>query len=287
MAVKTRNKIVGSFLKKLQNLREVLSDSSMGRILHEVKLGGLLVDFYSNWVIKRGFHRVVLLGQNINFRISSKSEVTGIDMAERLEGQLLRHFIKVLQNKDIFYDIGANIGITCLPIAIAGEAQQPTIFAFEPHPETAQRLKENIALNDVSIEVYQLAMGERCGQTKLNVSNFGEGTHTIVNSALKNNASIEVPIIAVDSFVQQGHRAPNLIKIDVEGYEMNVLLGMEKTLKSNSVRNLFIEIHPNLLEKAGYSEEKLVKWLEDHGYKVTWKMIRGGEIHYQFSQRLQ
>ena len=282
-----KDKMISLLLKKLQGFRCSLSGSLVGKILSKIKLGGLLVDLYNYWVIKQRFHRCGLLGQNINFRVSSKPEVTHIDMAEKLEGQLLQRLINVIQNKDVFYDIGAHIGIISLTASIFGKSKQLAVFAFEPHPETVQRLKENIVLNDVDIKVYQIAMGDYCGQTKLHVGNFGDGKNTIISSVLKDEKFIKIPIITVDRFVHQGHPTPNLVKIDVEGYEMNVLLGMEETLKNNSVRHLFIEVHPNLLKMIRCNEKELTSWLNERDYKIVWKMRRGGEVQYQFTQRIK
>jgi FkbM family methyltransferase len=244
-----------SILKIFQNFRIVLANSFLEKVFRKLKVGRLLVNLYSQRIIKNGFHSCFLLGRNINFRVSTKAEITHIDLIEKLEGQLLRRLINTIQAQDVFYDIGANIGIICLPVAILRNSEQPVIFAFEPHPETAQRLKENIALNDLRINVYRLAIGDRCGRAKLNIENFGDSTHTIVNSVLKSKKSIEVPIITIDEFVKQSHPPPNIIKIDVEGYEMKVLLGMKKTLESNLIRHLFIEVHPNLLQVTGIMKE--------------------------------
>ena len=68
---------------------------------------------------------------------------------------------------------------------------------------------------------------------------------------------------------------------------MNVLLGMEETLKNNSVRHLFIEVHPNLLKMIRCNEKELTSWLNERDYKIVWKMRRGGEVQYQFTQRIQ
>lgn len=63
----------------------------------------------------------------------------------------------------------------------------------------------------------------------------------------------------------------DVVKLDVEGSELAALRGMEGLLRRNHApRALFVECHPELLERAGASRDELLDWLRAAGYDVTW-----------------
>ena len=85
-------------------------------------------------------------------------------------------------------------------------------------------------------------------------------------------------MITIDSICQK-FCIPNLIKIDVEGYELNVLKGASKTLLSGELKHVFIEIHFLLLQKMGqpFAPNEIRKLLTKSGFKV--KYLDSNHIH--------
>jgi FkbM family methyltransferase len=130
-----------------------------------------------------------------------------------------------------FYDVGANIGVYSL--LVASSALEAGVCAFEPHPKTFSLLRENVFLNgfDNSIQCFQSALGETNGKV-----NFTDNPGSPVNIVLPDDRvdqtvkTIQVDIRRGDSFAQETGVFPEAIKIDVEGFENDVLRGFSACL---------------------------------------------------------
>jgi len=175
---------------------------------------------------------------------------------------------KVLRKGMVTVDIGANLGYYALMEAhIVGNKGK--VYAFEPHPKNFEIFMKNVERNGYQniIEGYQVAVGEKKGIAKLAISENRSNRHRIVHSEyeMKNverewqhNEYIEVDMITLDDFFKDKERKPNLIRMDVEGYENMIIDGAIKTLKeSGPPLILFIEIHP-FLTNTKELQEKLV-----------------------------
>lgn len=118
-------------------------------------------------------------------------------------------------------DVGANIGATCVPLAV--RRPDLRIMAFEPVPYNAELLRRNIVANGVAnIEVIEAAVGDAPGEMRMSFS----GPWSQV--ALTGGAI--VPVVNLDSVVSS---APAFIKIDTEGYEPNVFAGAKRLLSEH------------------------------------------------------
>jgi FkbM family methyltransferase len=129
-------------------------------------------------------------------------------------------------------------------------------------------LKQNMALNSSHrIIPFQVAAGNRQGQ----VTFVDDGMHWIakpVNGGCDSNGSKTVSINAttLDTVCSSNGIVPDIIKIDVEGYEFQVLQGGVQTL-IESKPMLFIEIHPDLLAQHGISSVGIMEFLASKGYR--------------------
>jgi FkbM family methyltransferase len=160
----------------------------------------------------------------------------------------------------VVYDIGANVGFTAVLAArLVGAAGK--VICFEPLSANARQIQHNASLNDFShITVREVALGREDGEADFKVSasptwgmlaRAGAGPDAEIGS-------IRVPVRRLDSLVAEvGLPLPGLIKMDVEGAELDVLSGSELTLqKSGPV--LLIELHGTnasvheLLTRLGY-----------------------------------
>jgi len=160
-------------------------------------------------------------------------------------------------------DIGANIGITTVPIAKRiGEAGK--LYSFEPVPEYFDTLRKNLSSNRLdNVRVYELAVTDQVG--RLNFYQKGLSSGVIFEEGAK---KFEASATTVDSFLSEEKiERIDLINMDCEGSELLVLRGAKETLRRNKVQ-IFCEIHHGFLKQLGQSIKDLVKYLQSLEFQV-------------------
>ena len=150
-------------------------------------------------------------------------------------------FIEELFSKkiyDTFFDIGANLGFYSLITANCGNNVK--VYAFEPHPYTYSLLQNNVRANHAveKISCFQYAFGDR-NETVLFQDSPGDPENHVLDDGYSSGKAIEVNVCRGDNFCQQSGITPQVIKIDVEGYENHVLEGFSTILKE--VQLIFVE----------------------------------------------
>lgn len=155
------------------------------------------------------------------------------------EKNVISWFSKFCMAYNSIIDAGANIGIFSL--LAAKDNPNAIIHAFEPNPYNHKRLKRNIALNDLQqqIHVHELALGNSIGHITFylpaddRISDVSSvyAAHAKSFNDFKHQ-SIEVPCTTLDAFCSANDIFPRLIKMDVELYELQVMLGMKHLLTS-------------------------------------------------------
>jgi FkbM family methyltransferase len=193
-------------------------------------------------------------GLRINLHGSAVTFATGT--AERpLQEALARE----LKPGATFYDIGANIGFVTL---IAARLVGPTgrVVAFEPVPKNVAAIRENLALNGIDwVEVRETAMARHSGSASLIVSDVSAFSRLAsVNVPTGARETIEVAVNSVDEMLAAGSvPPPDVVKIDVEGAELEVIEGMRQTL-SDHQPVILCEVHDcnvqyvELMNSLGY-----------------------------------
>ncbi len=171
----------------------------------------------------------------------------------------------------VIYDVGANIGYVSLLLAQAtGEGGQ--VFAFEALPANVERLRRNLDLNGMTrrVTVVHAAVTQASGPVRFLVHESG-GMGKAAGSAGREDRyqdEIVVPGLSLDEFVfEQGHPAPQAVKMDIEGGEVLALPGM---------RRLLTEARPLLLMELHGPESARTAWdvLSAADYQICW-MQRG------------
>jgi FkbM family methyltransferase len=153
-----------------------------------------------------------------------------------------------LRPEDHFVDIGANIGVyTVLASAEIGAAT----LSIEPVPEVFATLELNIAINKIGSKVRSLNMAIGAEEGKLTfTSSLDTVNHVATAEEIAAGNVIEVKVIQLDSIIEN---IPTIIKIDVEGYETNVIKGAEKTLENPLLKAIIIELNGSGL-RYGFDE---------------------------------
>lgn len=190
--------------------------------------------------------------------------------AETKEPETLNWIDQYFRPGEIFFDVGANIGLYSLYAAITQPAGK--VFAFEPAVRNAAQLAINIHENSLrNVTLCNYAIGAHSGLSTfyLNSLEAGMSMHSLDCRDL--DAFGRTPIAAQSVFcatideVVCAVGAPSMIKIDVDGRELDIVIGAEKTLRSGIVQTILIEIN----ELPDNSGQKPLEILSQLGYSIT------------------
>ena len=157
-------------------------------------------------------------------------------------------FLKlIIQKNEIIIDIGANIGYYAL--LESQLASNGKVFAMEPVPESFSLLDKNIKLNECkNIDAYKMAISDISGKSKMYVYDKRNRCSFIKDPSGNIINEVEVPIMTLDQFVESHvNQYPTLIRMDLEGYEFQVIKGAHNILNNNRPLKLVIELHPQLM----------------------------------------
>jgi len=212
----------------------------------------------------------VLFEFDFNYDAAIKSMYTG-----GYEMDIVDVMKKVLKEGDTFIDVGANIGyISSVAAGFVGKTGE--VHSFEPVPEYFYRLKNMADLNsDYKIKVNQCALGEKCGQENIKISNLNNiGWNTMVPNFLKDGKKVKeilkIPVIRLDKYIKdKALMNISLIKIDVEGFEFPVLMGLSDYFIESKHRPIIIcEINPFACSLLGYELGGLSDFMNSYGYSA-------------------
>ncbi len=125
----------------------------------------------------------------------------------------------------VFYDVGAHEGLFTLDV----RKRFPTVIihAFEP---LAESLVENLVLNDIDdVHVHAVAVGNRLGE--ISITAALRSSNYISENSKRGN--VTVPMITLDAAILEGAEPPDIVKLDIEGFELHALWGFEAALKNH------------------------------------------------------
>jgi FkbM family methyltransferase len=175
---------------------------------------------------------------------------------DRAERELLK---EVLLPRAVVVDAGANIGIYSRFLSrCVGPAG--AVHSFEPSPENFKRLHA-ATCKLANVHASQAAVGEHSGKSELYISDKLNVDHRTYCAEGGSRRTIAVKMVALDDYFKVGERV-DLIKIDIQGYEVHALRGAKRILHENPEIKLLLEFWPYALEQAGAGWEKLVETLQ-------------------------
>jgi FkbM family methyltransferase len=244
--------------ERLSTIREI-----MNHPVNADRKAGAVAD-YLRWNIG---HRVLAsdyilpLANNANIILSSRQNYATLtytcglwDFAEMV------FLIHLLRPEDTFVDIGANVGgYTILASAVAGARS----ISFEPVPSTHDELIRNLRLNhiDERVEAHRCGLGE--AQATLHMTaNRGGLNHIALTGEAKD--TVEVPVRRLDDVIET--RPCRLMKLDAEGFEMNILRGARLTLANPALSALIVELNGSGL-RYGHSDADVHQEIVSYGFQ--------------------
>lgn len=292
-------KIVGGFLNMIisQDKKIMVARLLIKASLKSPKEVHFVVYFFCYEVIRKFFFlqkapvfylREIAPNVRMNLNITQKTQLL-IAVSKVYELSVTNYVYKRLKEGEMFIDIGANVGYYTL-LAANIVKKQGKVISFEPEDNNLNLLKQNISLNNFNnIVLENLALSSDSGLAILNINPVNEGGHSMLDlgeysddegvwSIEKISKKLEnfkndqtVKTVSLDSYIHKHNinlDRNSIVKIDVEGLEEKVLLGMKDIIKS---------IKPVIICEVGdlgLSFDDLLGWA---GYK-PYKILKNGSL---------
>ena len=184
-------------------------------------------------------------------------------VTRRYEPDIVAVISRLLPQFGTFFDVGANIGL--VTFSIAARRPDVSIHAFEPDPANAERWRRNRQLNRSERVVLEpSALGATIGT--VGIFRGMESGWTYVGPTARHDMPTS-SMTTLDTYVgQQGLGAIDVVKLDVEGYELFALQGSQQLLEQGRIGAIVCEINPPLLAKNGVKRQDVVSFLATYRY---------------------
>ena len=171
----------------------------------------------------------------------------------------MSYLLHVLRDDDLFADVGANIGSYTL---LASAVRHSRTICFEPVPETYSRLLQNLRLNDLGERVvaHNLGVGEKPGTLRFS-TNQNCGNHVLRDD--EKEEALTVKVVTLDEMTADS--CPNVLKLDVEGFELPVLRGASGILQNPELHSIILEL-TGMGHNYGYRDSDIVDLLKQYGF---------------------
>ncbi len=176
-----------------------------------------------------------------------------------MEYEDMSFLLHYLQKDDLFFDIGSNVGVYTV---LASKVIGTKTVSIEPLPNTYEKLVDNIQINRLN-NVISKNIGLSDKKSKLYFTTDKDTMNSVAISTDTNTKEIDVDTLDNLSRI---YGIPKAIKIDVEGYETNVLNGAGDVLSSDNLEVIILELNGSG-EKFGYSDDDIYNKLVKIGFK--------------------
>lgn len=175
--------------------------------------------------------------------------------------------LNCIHEGDCVYDIGANVGLYT-DIFAKKVGIQGYVYAFEPDKLNYSQLMESKE-QWTNVELHNVGLGAENKMMKF----FSDGVTSRIIENPDYATFIEVPIHRLEDFVTTHNtRKPNVLKIDVEGFEIEVIDGAGELLKDPALKSICMEVHFKAIRERGKSAEleRMIRLLKKNNFKLKW-----------------
>jgi FkbM family methyltransferase len=162
-------------------------------------------------------------------------------------------------------DVGANQGL--YTVYFSRRAAEGRVYAFEPDPKLFAQLSENIQRNGVcNVSLFNAAVASQATKLPLKSGRFNRGDNRIVADKVAHPGTVDVDAMPLDQAVPDLHI--DLLKVDVQGFEVDVLRGAQRVIQANADLLILLEFWPHGLRLAGRGPEALLDILHQAGFSL-------------------
>jgi FkbM family methyltransferase len=162
-------------------------------------------------------------------------------------------------------DIGANQGLYTL--YFSRQSPDGRVYAFEPDPRLFAALRNNVQRNGAeNVDLFNAAVASQTATLTLRVGRFNRGDNRIVRNEVAGLETVGVEALPLDQAIAGGRL--DLLKVDVQGFEVQVLRGAEHLIRANPDLVIFLEFWPYGLKACDSAPEDLLEILLNAGFSV-------------------
>jgi FkbM family methyltransferase len=190
------------------------------------------------------------------------------DYEERFGNALLG----AVDSGSVVWDVGANVGLYTEKF-LAKHARR--VVCFEPAPDAVGTLRARFTANSPSsatVSIMPIALSDTEGTASMSVEGSSP-TNRLQAKTQSGGSFTEVAVRRADQLIRSGLAPmPTVLKVDVEGYELEVLSGFGDYLKSDDLRAVFVEVHFKILHERGLDDapQRIAQLLSASGFAVRW-----------------
>jgi FkbM family methyltransferase len=182
-----------------------------------------------------------------------------------VEPQTRKWFLNELKETDVIFDVGAHIGLYTILFSL----KTNNVTSFEPTETYESLLIPNLRNNNITTpKLEKLALGSNSGVKKDKIFRIWG------NPA----EELDYTFTTLDEYIIKNNVLPNVIKIDVDSFDYEVLLGGKEYLSSNNV-TVCVEVS-NALSHRGYNVDNIKNLMSDMGYKII-NVLDGENVIYR------
>ena len=206
---------------------------------------------------------------NFKFKLHARFAFSNFKNWGNKHNNFFSIYLRLSKKSQCFFDVGAHIGIVTLAVS-KNIKENGTIFAFEPSKVNLKFLRYHISCNKLqNIQVVdRLVSSSENSKSTFYESKEASGMNSVISL---NNKDISqkkiIRSITLDMFCKSNNIYPDIIKVDIEGSEIEMLIGAKKILRKHKPL-IFLSYHPYHIKKLGYQNSSIFDILTKLNYKI-------------------
>jgi FkbM family methyltransferase len=200
------------------------------------------------------------------------------DQKYRLQREAFDRVVAAMTAQDVAIDCGANVGLFTVPMAETGAE----VHAFEPNPDAFQEL-ERVTKGYANVTLHQAAVTAEPGPVDLYLHKradddpvFWSKSSSLLadKSNVREDQSVRVEGIQLGRFIQDLGRPVKLLKMDIEGAEVDVLNQLLDEGLHESIEHAFVEVHDRRVKRLAEPTQRLrdrLQELDASHFRLDWR----------------